>query len=241
MQTIYNLEEIVTVVYDPTSDKIYFGGPDLDSIYVGAADGSGMSSLISFDSYSQVRDIAIDPAGGWIYWVDQLNLWKAPIDGTGTPSIMFSKWYPRIWSYLRAVEIDLATGTLFLGEHHTPAPNYDTIWTVNADGTRTILYAGDFGGIRGITLGEESVITAKANIDVKPGSEPNCFNINGQGVIPVAILGSADFNVSDINLPPCHLSGFLSASGGTKTHCAQQRIQMVMDTPIWFANLKMIL
>ena len=36
------------------------------------------------------------------------------------------------------------------------------------------------------------------SIDIKPGSDPNCFNINGHGVIPVAILGSADLDVYDI-------------------------------------------
>lgn len=39
-------------------------------------------------------------------------------------------------------------------------------------------------------------------IDIKPGSDPNCFNINGHGVIPVAILGSADFDVTLINTGP---------------------------------------
>jgi hypothetical protein len=35
-------------------------------------------------------------------------------------------------------------------------------------------------------------------IDIKPGSDPNCFNIDGHGVIPVAIMGSVDLNVHDI-------------------------------------------
>ena len=39
-------------------------------------------------------------------------------------------------------------------------------------------------------------------IDIKPGSDPNCLNINGQGVIPVAILGSMEFLVDDINIDP---------------------------------------
>jgi len=39
----------------------------------------------------------------------------------------------------------------------------------------------------------------QVQIDVKPGSDPNCFNINGHGVIPVAILGSASFDVSTID------------------------------------------
>jgi hypothetical protein len=36
-------------------------------------------------------------------------------------------------------------------------------------------------------------------IDIKPGSDPNCFNINGHGVIPAAILGSADFDVEQVD------------------------------------------
>jgi hypothetical protein len=51
-------------------------------------------------------------------------------------------------------------------------------------------------GLRG--LGYETVVPV--DIDVKPGSDPNCFNINGHGVIPVAILGSANFDVNEIDV-----------------------------------------
>jgi hypothetical protein len=37
------------------------------------------------------------------------------------------------------------------------------------------------------------------DIDIKPGSYPNCFNSDGHGVIPVAILGSADFDASTVD------------------------------------------
>lgn len=36
-------------------------------------------------------------------------------------------------------------------------------------------------------------------IDVKPGSDPNCFHVNGHGVIPVAILGTSSFDVSSVD------------------------------------------
>jgi hypothetical protein len=36
-------------------------------------------------------------------------------------------------------------------------------------------------------------------IDIKPGSDPNCFNNDGTGVIPVAILGSSSFDVRNID------------------------------------------
>ena len=37
------------------------------------------------------------------------------------------------------------------------------------------------------------------DIDIKPGSDPSCFNSDGKGVIPVAILGSAGFDVSTVD------------------------------------------
>lgn len=36
-------------------------------------------------------------------------------------------------------------------------------------------------------------------VDIKPGSDPNCFNANGRGVIPVAVLGSESFDVANID------------------------------------------
>ena len=43
------------------------------------------------------------------------------------------------------------------------------------------------------------VLVQNIDIDIKPGSDPNSINNNGKGVIPVAILGSADFDVSQID------------------------------------------
>ncbi len=43
------------------------------------------------------------------------------------------------------------------------------------------------------------VPVTEVDIDIKPGSDPNCFNIHGHGVIPVAILGSDTFDVFQIN------------------------------------------
>ena len=44
-------------------------------------------------------------------------------------------------------------------------------------------------------------------IDIKPGSEPNYFNNDGHGVIPVAILGSQDFDVTTIDAGSVMLQG----------------------------------
>ncbi len=37
------------------------------------------------------------------------------------------------------------------------------------------------------------------SIDIKPGSDPNCFNNNGHGVLPVAILSSTTFDAAQVD------------------------------------------
>lgn len=45
------------------------------------------------------------------------------------------------------------------------------------------------------------------SIDIKPGSEPNCFNNNGNGVIPVAILTTDTFDASTVEPYSLSLDG----------------------------------
>ncbi len=54
------------------------------------------------------------------------------------------------------------------------------------------------------------VVTAPAievGIDIKPGSFPNSFNINGNGVIPVAVLGSDTFDVAEVDVSTLSFAG----------------------------------
>ncbi len=44
-------------------------------------------------------------------------------------------------------------------------------------------------------------------IDIKPGSYPNAINLGSQGVIPVAILSSSDFDSTTVNRDTIELSG----------------------------------
>jgi hypothetical protein len=41
--------------------------------------------------------------------------------------------------------------------------------------------------------------TAIIQIDIKPGGDDNCINLGSKGVVPVAILGSAEFDVNSVN------------------------------------------
>jgi len=54
------------------------------------------------------------------------------------------------------------------------------------------------------------VVTApviEVGIDIKPGSFPNSFNINGNGVIPVAVLGSDTLDVTEIDVSTLKFAG----------------------------------
>jgi len=53
-------------------------------------------------------------------------------------------------------------------------------------------------------------------IDIKPGSDPNCFNIDGHGVIPVAILGAADFDAANIKVETLLFDGLTVRVRGQK-------------------------
>ena len=58
------------------------------------------------------------------------------------------------------------------------------------------------------------VLPVEARIDIKPGSDPNSVNCKGKGngVIPVALLGSENFDVSEVDL------GSVMFEGAMETH-----------------------
>ena len=52
-----------------------------------------------------------------------------------------------------------------------------------------------------VILGQQYLLAPGAavrgvDIDIKPGSDPNCFTSDGHGSIPIAILSSVDFDAS---------------------------------------------
>lgn len=52
-------------------------------------------------------------------------------------------------------------------------------------------------------------------IDIKPDSLPNSANLKDQGLLPVAILGSASFDVSNVNPEKIQLGGVSLATRGS--------------------------
>ena len=56
-----------------------------------------------------------------------------------------------------------------------------------------VAYSEHDNGVLVRNICDQASFPTDVEIDIKPGSDPNCFNNNGHGVIPVAILSSNNF------------------------------------------------
>ena len=95
----------------------------------------------------------------------------------------------------------------------------NALYTLNKNtGAGTFIGNIGFTHVSGLTA---LVAYLKVSIDIKPGSYPNCFNINGQGVVPVAILGSATFDVRQIDPYSLLFAGLkLRVKGNNAPQCS---------------------
>lgn len=61
----------------------------------------------------------------------------------------------------------------------------------------------------GVAYAQEEHPHMHVNIDVKPGSDPNSINLKSKGLVPVALFGSAEFDIdlvdtTTISFGPMH-------------------------------------
>lgn len=96
------------------------------------------------------------------------------------------------------------TGTIVSPATSGPAkPNYIGV------GYYTAYMNGIIDEVRiwDIALTEFQLDPVDVAMDIKPGSCPNPLNVKNQGVLPVAILGTPDFDVSEVDLNTVKLEG----------------------------------
>ena len=129
-------------------------------------------------------------------------------DGTTSvnPSLEFEQLTAEkgIYTFYEPLSWDSATGALKKDTTTGSNSGYGFFSIPYGTHLSKIVIALADDGSRGSTADEVNygigcVLPTMVEIDVKPGSYPNCFNINGHGVIPVAILGSEDFDIYTID------------------------------------------
>jgi hypothetical protein len=75
-------------------------------------------------------------------------------------------------------------------------------------------------------------------IDIKPGSYPNSFNANGNGVIPIAILGSADLDVTQIDPSTLSFEGAaVRVKGNGMFQCSLEDVSSHQGPPDGYLDL----
>ena len=166
------------------------------------ADGSNQRAIIPYNGYHDGY-ASVSPDSTKIAFVSnrdgQEELYVMDFDGSNQTRLTFdnagSHWPTPKWSP------DSTRLTYW-----TRQQSNDDVFVIYADGSNQTritesatrdLYPA-WGGPRGV----ETVA-----IDIKPGSDPNCFNNDGHGVIPVAILGSADFDATRVDPASVQLAG----------------------------------
>jgi len=184
----------ITLTAGPGADGLFVGIPD-DTIPGGnnanffAADFFPVSEEAVFSPDNYPSPNSPSPDGTLIVDFDY------PTSGVGA-YFLDAEGFP---SYIEAFDGPGGTGDS-LGKLVVQGyPDNSQIFAgIAASGIRSaVLVLG--GGGDGVGLDDLCFVAFEVTIDIKPGSDPNCFNSNDHGVIPVAILGSADFDVSIID------------------------------------------
>lgn len=144
-------------------------------------------------------------------------------------------------SYAGKVPVSLQ-GHKYLG---SSGPSYTDYFNGDLDEVKIYDRALSDSEIQAIFNGSTDKCTVA--IDIKPGVYPNCFNQNERGVIPVAILGSADLDVTQINIESLALQGLaVNMAGKSNKYLAHydyvdgdnylDLIVQFQDSDLWIAN-----
>jgi hypothetical protein len=133
--------------------------------------------------------------------------------------------------------VNMATGVLTLfadiptiGATDLAVTEADTIYVSAGVGSSTVIYEVDALGVVTSVTTSPNINPAAlgygptplyVDIDIKPGSYPNSFNIDGNGVVPVAILGSPHFDVAQIDQTTLDFAGLAArVKGNGQPQCS---------------------
>ena len=183
----------------------------------------------------EILNIALDISSEKMYWTDWIGrkVCRANLDGNDVEIIYNSSGNPH------SITLDTINQKAYWTEW-----NSNAIYQSNLDGTNIEQMLSTGSNPAGIFFVPEPVI--KVAVDIKPGSCPNPLrvNIKGNGVIPVAILGTEDFDVLDVDVATIALEGVSpvrssfedvsSPSEGEECECTTEGADGYLDLTLKF-------
>jgi hypothetical protein len=147
-----------------------------------------------FTETGRISAIAIDWIAEKIYWAnpDEDIIARVDFDGGNREELVNELSFPT------DIELNLPEGRLYWTDQNLGVIQRARI---NPFGEIETIYSGDRGPAG---LGIEFTITA--DVDIKPGSCPNPVNRNSNGVLPVALVGTDEFDVTQVDVGWLELS-----------------------------------
>jgi hypothetical protein len=193
---------------DSASNHIYFTS-HLGLIRSASLTGNELATVLDLTIDSGPVAIALDIAGGKMYWSEAFpfpKLGRANLDGTE------QEFLPAPSDFDAGdIAIDPGEGKIywtFGGAIHRANLDGSDHETLNIPGLEAPFALA-------IDLGLETLV---AHLDIRPGSCPNSVNASSKGVVSIALVGSADFDVSQVDVDSIRLS----RSDGVGTNLPQE-------------------
>jgi len=166
---------------------------------IGTVDGLAFSDPVGLIVVGDDRFFGVTQGDGVVYAAD-------PNADSGAPASFFNLSGFDIADYtlvnVRLFWLESITGADFLSDQLAPDPLPGFVGRLALDFAAVV----DPEDRRSVFFNDLQLM-GRVGIDIKPGSDPNCFNVNGHGVIPVAILGSSSFDVTQIDTASLRFSG----------------------------------
>ena len=190
------------IALDLAGGKIYWGEgvesqEEKGKIRRANLDGSGIEDLIEVGR--NTYGLELDLGEGKMYWTNnhEGEVWRANLDGTKKELLIAGLDNPL------GLALDLTKGKLYCAEHYA-----GKIKRANLDGTEVEDFlVTDRFRVEGLALTIIPEVIVEVAVDIKPQSCPNPFNVNSNGVLPVAIPGSETVDVNDIDVDSIQLAG----------------------------------
>ena len=179
---------------DIKNGKIYWtdaiGSPSPSKIWRSNLDGSNMEDILT--EYKNYYDVSLDLASEKLYWAAGDGIYRANYDGSDVEYLI------NTGQGVLGLDIDMTSNKIYWTNTLT-----NTIYRSNLDGSN-IENLITFGS-RPVDI--ELINTLSIILDIKPRCCPNPLSVNSQGVLTVAILGTEEFDVGQIDPASIRLEG----------------------------------
>ena len=199
-----NVENIITglasprgVGVDAVSGYLYCVDT-AGTIYRSSLEGTGLIPLLSNLDYPFC--MTLDLVHGKIFWaeISYDKIRGANLDGSDIYDLVTTGL-----SAVTGIDVDTIGNKLYFTDFH-----YDRISRCNPDGSdfETILEVGALPNDIALYIVPEPSPIAVV-VDIKPGSCPNPVNVRSNAVLHVAILGTNEFDVTQVDPASIRLAG----------------------------------